>query len=62
MTARHRAFDEGAGGTSVSEEIAGPQRDVLWLVVHVLAAGGEQREREDEGTERERFPDTLVSF
>src|ERR1035441_495762 len=48
MAARHGAFGDGAGGAAVGEEIAGPQGDVLRLVVHVLAAGGQQEEREQE--------------
>src|ERR1039458_4800995 len=48
MAARHGAFGDGAGGAAVGEEIAGPEWNVLRLVVHVLAAGGQQEEQEDE--------------
>src|ERR1035438_9306173 len=48
VAARHCAFDEGAGGAAVGEEIAGPQWDVLRLVMHVLAAGREQGQRYQE--------------
>src|ERR1019366_1125604 len=50
MAARHGAFGDGAGGAAVGEEIAGPQRNVLRLIVHVLSAGGQQEEGEDEET------------
>ena len=38
---RHGAFHHRAGGALVGEEIAGSERFVARLVLHVLAAGGE---------------------
>ena len=43
MAARHGAFDQRPLGAAVAEEIAGPQRNVFRLVVHVLAAGDTAR-------------------
>ena len=41
VAARHGALDQRARGAAVGEEIAGPERNVFRLVVHVLPAGGE---------------------
>jgi hypothetical protein len=42
LSLRDRARDERTSGPVVVEERRGAQRRVLGLIVHVLAAGGEQ--------------------